>query len=85
MKHIELPQDYAIVLQQVQEMGEEDFTALAESLRFSRPRLSHILENLQHKGLILIRRTRYSGAWIRLSGKGQRLLRTLWPEAYAAA
>ncbi len=84
MKHIELPEDYAIVLQQVQEMGEEDFVSLAESLRFSRARLMHILQSLQHKGLILVNRSTYSEAWIRLSTKGQRLLRALWPEGYAA-
>ncbi|HSX35327.1 MAG TPA: hypothetical protein VLH84_00145 [Patescibacteria group bacterium] len=82
MKHIELPEDYAIVLQQVHEAGEEDFTMLAESLRFSRQRLAHIIESLQRKGLILVRRSTYSEAWIRLSGKGQRVIRSLWPEAH---
>lgn len=81
MKKIELPEDYAIVLQQVKEMGEEDFTSLAESLRISRPRLLHIVKNLQHKGLILVSRSTYSDAWIRLSTKGQRLMDFMWPEA----
>lgn len=38
MKTIELPEDYALVLQQVDENGEEDFTNLAESLKFDRRR-----------------------------------------------
>jgi DNA-binding MarR family transcriptional regulator len=85
MKKIELPEDYAIVLQQVKEMGEEDLVSLAESLRISRPRLMHIVKNLQHKGLILVRTSSYSEAWIRLSAKGQRLMNFMWPEAGALA
>ncbi len=81
VKKVELPEDYAIVLLQVKEMGEEDVTMLAESLRFSRPRLLHIVQSLQHKGLILVRYSSYSDAWIRLTSKGQRLLRGMWPEA----
>ena len=65
MKKIELPEDYALVLQQVDESGAEDFSSLAESLRFDRARLLHILRALQHKGLIV---TQGFGedAWIRL-------------------
>jgi DNA-binding MarR family transcriptional regulator len=85
MKKLELPEDYAIVLQQVKEMGEEDFISLAESLRISRPRLMHIVKNLQHKGLILVSRNTYSEAWIRLSVRGQRLMDFMWPESQAIA
>ncbi len=81
MKTIELPEDYALVLQQVKETGEEDFANLAETLRIDRPRLSHILQGLQNKGLILVRRTTYTDAWVRLTTKGQRLMNFMWPEA----
>ncbi len=80
MRTIELPDDYALVLQQVDENGQEDFNNLAESLRFDRSRLAHIIEALQHKGLIRFSRNGGREAWIQLSGKGQRLLRYMWPE-----
>jgi len=82
-KAIDLPEDYAIVMQQIKENGEEDFTNLAETLQFDRPRLVHIVQGLQHKGLISITRAS-SEIWLRLSGKGQRLMAFMWPEAMAA-
>ena len=83
MQHIELPRDYALVLQTVHESGEEDFANLAETLRFDRPRLAHIVEALRHKGLISLARSGRSGneAWIRLSAKGRKCMTTIWPES----
>ena len=84
MQHIELPRDYALVLQTVQENGEEDFANLAETLRFDRQRLAHIIEALRHKGLIYLSkssRSDYAGAWIKLSSKGQKWMATIWPES----
>ncbi|HSX07288.1 MAG TPA: hypothetical protein VLG11_00135 [Candidatus Saccharimonadales bacterium] len=78
MRAITLPEDYAIVLQQVDEIGEEDFTALAESLRYDRKRLAHIVQALRNKGLISVTRR---GSWIRLSTKGRQLIAYLWPES----
>lgn len=85
--HIELPRDYALVLQTVHESGEEDFANLAETLRFDRPRLAHIVESLRHRGLIYFSRS--AGAlgrsstdvWIRLSAKGRKIVETIWPES----
>jgi len=79
MHKIEIPEDYAIVLQQVDESGAEDFSSLAESLRFDRARLAHIVRALQHKGLIV---TQGFGedAWIRLSTKGRQLMNSVWPQ-----
>ena len=76
-----LPADYALVLQQVEESGEEDFTTLAESLRLDRPRLAHIVEALQHKGLLVLSRSSYADTWIRLSSKGRHFLQYMWPES----
>ena len=78
MHVIELPEDYAIVLQQVDEIGEEDFTALAETLRFDRKRLAHIVQALRNKGLISMTGR---GSWIRVSAKGRQLIAYLWPES----
>ncbi len=75
----QLPEDYALVLQQVEEDGQEDFNNLAESLRFDRKRLSHILEALHHKGLIVMN-IDGRDAWIRVSNKGRQLVHYLWPE-----
>jgi predicted transcriptional regulator len=80
MKKIELPEDYAVVLRQVKQTGQEELTNLAESLRFDRARLLHIIQNLHHKGLILIRQSGYNTSWIRLSSKGWRIV-ALMPQA----
>lgn len=80
MHTIEIPADYALVLQQVSEQGEEDFTALAESMYFDRARLSHIVQALRHKGLIRVSHTAQD-SWISLSTKGRQLIDNLWPES----
>lgn len=77
MRSIELPIDYALVLQQVHAEGEEDFTNLAETLSYDRRRLAHIIHALQHKGLIVVSWKRSDG-WISLSARGRRLVETLW-------
>ena len=81
MKRIQLPQDHALVLQQINELGEEDFTGLAQSLRIGRAKLAQIIQALHHKRLILVRRSSYAEVWVRLSAKGQDLMRRMWPEA----
>ena len=80
MRKIELPEDYAIVLQHVNETGEEDLTTLTETLRYDRPRLSHILQGLRQKGLIYFSQDTYREPLIHLSGKGRRLMSYMWPE-----
>lgn len=81
MQHIELPEDYSLVLQEVSALGEEDVALLAETLNFEHGRLQHILHALQHKGLVCFTRTAGRGMWVRLSAKGQKLMETLWPES----
>lgn len=75
MRKIEINEDSALVLQQIEEVGEEDFDSLNESLRFGPPYLWHILQNLHHKGLIKIR-----GSWISLSSKGKKTTELIWPK-----
>lgn len=77
MRSLDLPTDYALVLQQVDAEGEEDFTNLAESLNFDRRRLSHIIQALQHKGLVRVSWQRADG-WVSLSARGRRLVESLW-------
>jgi DNA-binding MarR family transcriptional regulator len=77
MRSIELPIDYALVLQQVHADGEEDFGNLAETLSYDRRRLSHIVHALQNKGLVTVSWKRSDG-WISLSARGRRLVETLW-------
>lgn len=81
MQRIVLPTDYALVLQQVGDTGEEDIASLAETLRFDRGRLWHIIRSLQHKGLVRISQDAGRGGWITLSAKGRRVMQTLWPES----
>jgi len=80
MKTARLPEDYALVLQQVEESGEEEFDALAETMRFDRGRLTHIVQALRSKGLIAFNQ-HGSSAWIRLTSKGKQLMRYVWPES----
>lgn len=83
MRTTDLPQDCALVLQQVHDSGEEDFTGLAASLKFSPGHLAHIVQELARKRLIISRNAGF-GMWIRLSARGKRVMHTLWPEsAYA--
>lgn len=77
---LNLPEDYALVLRQIKENGEEDFPNLTRSLRISKPRLHHIIRALHRKKLITVR-TKWNESWIRLSAKGQRLTNYICPEA----
>ena len=81
MKTGHLPADYALVLQQLNEDGGEDFATLAEMLRFDRSRIAHIVQALHHKGLVVIRGLERGSPWLMLSGKGRRLMTYLWPES----
>lgn len=74
MKKVELNKDSAMVLQQIEEDELEDFESLNESLRFGRSYTLHILQNLQHKGLIIMQ-----DSWISLSSKGKKTITTYVP------
>jgi predicted transcriptional regulator len=78
---LDLPEDYALVLQQILASGEEDFTGLSKTLNITRQRLSHIIAFLKQKHLILLDRTTYAESWIRLSSQGRHFVHALWPEA----
>jgi DNA-binding MarR family transcriptional regulator len=81
----QLPEDYVLVLQQINEDGGYGFDELASSLRIDRGRLGHIIQSLYHKGLIMVDRT-MSGreSWMSLSTKGKHFIAYLWPEAAPA-
>lgn len=76
---IELTSDEAIILQQIEEAGEEDVRGLVYSLRMTHQQVVAILERLKHKGLIRIH-ARYGDWWVRVSVHGKRTLAMLWPE-----
>jgi len=80
MRIKEMPEDFALVLQQVDEVGEEDLTTLAESLCLDNARLSHIISSLRNKGLVRVSHTAQD-TWISLSTRGRKLIELLWPEA----
>ena len=78
----QLPQDYALVLQQIEEDGGDGFDELADTLRLERSRLSHIVQSLHHKGLIIINQSLPNrDSWLSLSSKGRRFMSYLWPES----
>ena len=71
----------ALLLQQINESGQEDIDGLVHELRESRSSVLAQLTHLKRKGLIVIRET-YGNIWIQLSQNGKRVLRELWPEAH---
>ncbi len=77
----DLPTDYALVLQQINETGSDELDVLSETLNLSRSRMLHIVTSLRQKGLVLIDKTTWGDAWVRLSAKGQKLVSQLWPES----
>jgi len=81
MRTLELPDDYALVLQQLNEDGSDDFNTLVEALNFDKNRLKHIVSALQHKGLVAMDTSRQKRGWLSLSRKGKRLLSYIWPES----
>lgn len=56
-----LTTDEALVLQQINEHGEDDVIGLEQSLRMSRPKLMAQLTHLKNKGLITVKMT--TGDW----------------------
>lgn len=76
-KNINLPTDYALVLQQIQEDGQDDIMSLSYILSINHQRVFHIVKALQHKGLVQV----YDDAVVRLSRKGKRMMHYVWPEA----
>ena len=77
----QLPQDYVLVLQQINEDGGDGFDDLAETLKIERGRLGHIVQSLYHKGLIMIDYAASRESWMSLSAKGKRFVTYLWPES----
>lgn len=68
-----LPADYALVLQQIKNDGENDITSLLESLDVKQSRLKHIVKALKGKRLLFVT-TSYEGMWLKLTRKGERIV-----------
>lgn len=79
---LNLTTNEVLVLQQINEDGEEDMQTLSQELGISHNYLSTIVSSLKHKGLIMIDMT-YQQLWVRPTAKGRHFVTTLWPEAYA--
>ncbi|MEI8072728.1 MAG: hypothetical protein WCH00_01380 [Candidatus Saccharibacteria bacterium] len=77
--NIDLPLDYAIVLQQIESDGEDDITSLGKALNLNRARLAKIVSALRKKGLVIIS-DYHSDMSVRLSRKGEQVIHYLWPE-----
>lgn len=77
------PKD-AILLQYIDEQGEEDVTSLAKELREPRGAVMARLKSLRQKGLVVIKDT-YHGMLIQLSQRGKQTLRYMWPEMLTSA
>ncbi len=81
MKTINLPEEYALIMQQIAESGQEDFDNLSQSLHMARRRVVHIVSSLQHKGLVQLTQETAYGPLIELSRSGKRLIHYLWPSS----
>ncbi len=79
LRPINLTNDEALLLQQISENGEDDVSELARSLRMSYRHVAAQLERLRSKGLVTVQST-YDDLWVRISVRGRRLVRYLWPE-----
>jgi Mn-dependent DtxR family transcriptional regulator len=80
-KAVNLPVEYILVLQEINDDEHENVANLSHSLRISYKRMLHIIRELQHKGLIQF--SDYMS--VKLSRKGDRLLKQLWPSSPKAA
>lgn len=79
-----LQTEQALVLQYIDENGEEDISNLVAELHIGRPRMAGLLQSLREAGLVVIRWSAY-GAVVSLSAKGKRLVHQLWPESVLVA
>lgn len=77
---VDLTTDEVIVLQQIHQDGEDDVYSLAQLTGIPRNYLMKILTSLKHKGLVVLNST-YEDIWARVTIKGRRLVRVIWPEA----
>lgn len=82
---INLPTDYALVLQQIQEDEEDDIATLSIRLHLNQNRLWHIVKALQRQGLVMVRAAHDEHAWVKLSRKGTQVMNYIWPETQFAA
>jgi hypothetical protein len=79
MKLAKFNKDQALIMQVIEEAGEEDVENLLLHLKFDRQQLVNHLISLQRKGIIQIKNTGYSTV-ARLSTKGRKTARLLWPD-----
>ena len=77
---INLPAEYALVLQLIEEDGEEDLGSLSRMLSISKGRLAVIVDALRKKQLVVATQTAYGDTWLRLTAKGRKLALYIWPE-----
>jgi DNA-binding IclR family transcriptional regulator len=80
MRYKELPEEYAIVLQQINEDGGDNIDDLVDTVRVDKSRLAHIVSALHHRGLVTVENLGYE-PWLTVSAKGRRLIHYLWPES----
>lgn len=79
---INLTATEALVLQQINEDGEDDIRSLAFALGMPRNLVTAIAVRLEEKGLVAFHHS-FSGLWMDVSQRGKRLIRAMWPEANA--
>ena len=72
----------ALILQCLDETGEEEMNFIAEELHEPKGRVSSRLMSLKKKGLVHIR-SKYGEILVSLTIQGKLAMRYLWPEAYA--
>lgn len=83
-KEVNLTTNEALILQQIYEDGGDDVVILAGQIGLSRRTVMNILADLRRKGLMAIDQI-YGNAWVRLTARGKRLVKKIWPEAQMIA
>lgn len=79
---IDLTTNEALVLQQIDEDGEDDLSTLSRQLSLSRSYAATIVASLKHKGLLVVT-DHYQQLWVRPSARGKRMVRYIWPQSQA--
>ena len=82
MEQNALTPNQAMILQQIYEDDEDDVRSLSYELGMSRKNTIRGILKLEHKGLVDLHDT-FDGLVLRVSRRGNAVVRKLWPEARA--
>ena len=80
-KQMDLTVNEALILQQVFEDGEEEVENLVYQTGMPKRMTLNILSDLKSKGLLIVMQQAYGKILVSITGRGKKLIQTMWPEA----